>query len=125
MSESNVMSDQSEEDAALGSLHSTILPITTDEQYQVAIEKAFDYRGNVSIKTVDGRKIERYMFDRRHDVDEPYVRVIETTTSQRVSIKYTQITSVAFTGVDTAAGKSWRTWVKKVKQSKAHGPDVP
>ena len=36
-------------------------------------------------------------------------------------IAYTDIASLAFTGRDPAAGKSWEAWVKKYMERKAAG----
>ena len=39
--------------------------LASEEEIQVALEKAFDYRGDVSITRKDGSKLEGYLFDRR------------------------------------------------------------
>jgi hypothetical protein len=36
-------------------------------------------------------------------------------------IPYSDIAALAFTGRDTAAGKSWEAWVKKYMEKKAAG----
>jgi len=87
----------------------------------VALDQAFDYRGDVTVELAKGQVIEGYVFDRRADVPCPYIRVMATRNGRRVSIAYDQITAVSFTGRDTAEGKSWEAWVKKYKQKKAHG----
>jgi hypothetical protein len=38
-----------------------------------------------------------------------------------VKIPYAQIARLVFTGKDTAAGKSFETWVKKYQEKKAAG----
>ena len=40
---------------------------------------------------------------------------------EKLAVSYAQITRLAFTGRDTAAGKSWETWVKKYNEKKAAG----
>ena len=40
-------------------------PLATDEEIRIALEKAFDYRGDVTITRKDGAVIEGYLFDRR------------------------------------------------------------
>jgi hypothetical protein len=38
-----------------------------------------------------------------------------------VSIPYAEIAALAFTGRDTAAGKSWEAWVRKYWEKRAAG----
>jgi hypothetical protein len=38
-----------------------------------------------------------------------------------LNIRYSDIAGIAFTGKDTAAGKSFDAWVKKYKEKKAAG----
>jgi hypothetical protein len=40
---------------------------------------------------------------------------------RRRDIAYNEIAGLAFTGRDTAAGKSWESWVKKYADKKAAG----
>jgi len=41
--------------------------------------------------------------------------------SGKLSIAYSEIAALAFTGRDTAAGKSFAAWVKKYNEKKAAG----
>ena len=86
-----------------------------------ALAQAMDYRGDVTIHTDEGEIIEGYVFDRRTDVPEPYVRVIPKDNRPRVRIAEGRIARVVFSGRDTAAGKSWETWVRTYGQKKARG----
>jgi hypothetical protein len=98
--------------------------LATDEELQTALEKAFDYRGDLTITLKDGRKIEGYIFDRRSDgatLADCIVRVLPKDSNQKLAIRYSEIAHLAFTGRDTAAGKSWETWVKKYNEKKAAG----
>ena len=92
-----------------------------DEDRQYAMEHAFDYRGDVTITQADGRVVEGYVFDRRLDVDEPYIRLIPRDGGGRLKIPYDQVKEMTFSGKDTAAGKSWETWVKQYQEKKAEG----
>jgi hypothetical protein len=38
-----------------------------------------------------------------------------------VSVQYSDIAALAFSGRDTAAGKSWEAWVRKYWEKKAAG----
>ena len=53
------------------------------------------------------------------------VRVIPTAGPkdrlERIAVPYSDIAGLAFTGRDTAAGKSWEAWVKKYMEKKAAG----
>ena len=88
-----------------------------------ALEKAFDYRGDVTITRKDGSIVEGYVFDRRGGATLAFsvVRVLLPGTSQKTSIPYSEIAALAFTGRDTAAGKSFEAWVKKYWEKKAAG----
>lgn len=93
------------------------------EELREGIEKAFDYRGDVTVTLADGHSVEGYLFDRRlgADAQSSVIRLIPKTGAEKLSIPYAQITGLAFTGRDTAAGKSWEAWVKKYIEKKAAG----
>jgi len=88
-----------------------------------ALEKAFDYRGDVTITRKDGSKIEGYLFDRRTaaTLQDSIVRLYPKNANEKISISYADIAALAFTGRDTAAGKSWEAWMKKYAEKKAAG----
>src|ERR1700722_12619765 len=48
-------------------LEGQIPALATDEEIRAALEKAFDYRGDVTITRKDGSTVEGYIFDRRSD----------------------------------------------------------
>jgi len=95
----------------------------SEEEKQEAIEKAFDYRGDVTLTLKDGSKVEGYLFDRTSGAAAAsgYVRVIPTNSDQRQKIAYADIVALSFTGRDTAAGKSWEAWVRKYWEKKTAG----
>lgn len=88
-----------------------------------AFEKAFDYRGDVTLTLKDGRQINGYVFDRRSGktLADSAVRIIPATERTKLTIPYSDIAALAFTGRDTAAGKSFEAWVKKYWEKKAAG----
>ena len=49
------------------------------------------------------------------------VRLIPKTANEKISISYADIAALAFSGRDTAAGKSWEAWVRKYWERKAAG----
>jgi hypothetical protein len=104
-------------------LEGWIPQLASEEEIRIALEKAFDYRGDVTITRKDGSKIEGYLFDRRSGstLKDSLVRLYPKNSDEKVSISYADIAALAFTGRDTAAGKSWEAWMKKYAQKKAAG----
>jgi len=104
-------------------LEGWIPSLATEEEIRAALEKAFDYRGDITITRKDGSKIEGYLFDRRSaaTLKDSLVRLYPKNSNERVSISYADIAALAFTGRDTAAGKSWEAWMKKYAEKKARG----
>ena len=97
--------------------------LATEQEIRVALEQAFDYRGDVTIARKDGTKIEGYIFDRvaGATLSSSFVRVLPKDSNQRVKISYADIAALAFSGRDPAAGKSWDAWVRKYWTKKATG----
>ena len=97
--------------------------LASETEVQEAFEKAFNYRGDVTITRKDGTKLECYVFDRRpgRTLAESVVRVIPKESFEKLSILYSEIAGLAFTGRDTAAGKSWEAWVRKYWEKKSAG----
>jgi len=53
-----------------------------------------------------------------------FVRVLPKDSSQKLKIAYADIAALAFTGRDTAAGKSWEAWVGKYWEKKASSEGI-
>jgi hypothetical protein len=49
------------------------------------------------------------------------VRLFPRDVDQKISIPYAEIAALAFSGRDTAAGKSFEAWVRKYWEKKAAG----
>src|SRR5215467_4433499 len=83
--------------------------LASEEEVRQVLEKAFDYRGDVTITRKDGSKVEGYIFDRRtgKTLADSSVRLFPKDSNQKVSVSYAEIAALAFTGRDTAAGKSF------------------
>jgi hypothetical protein len=94
-----------------------------DAEVREALEKAFDYRGDITITRKDGSKVEGYLYDRRTGTTlaESIVRIMPSDRGSRVNIAYSDIAAIAFSGRDTAAGKTFDAWVKKYWEKKAAG----
>ena len=114
-------------EVAPGTVHETLqgwVPeVASDEELREALEKAFDYRGDVTVTRKDGSKVEGYIFDRvsGKSLASSFVRLLPKDSNQRVKISYAEIAALAFTGRDTAAGKSWEAWVKKYWDKREKG----
>jgi hypothetical protein len=104
-------------------LEGWIPELASEEELRVALEKAFDYRGDIKLTLKDGRVIEGYVFDRRTaaTLTESLVRMIPAKERTKVAVSYAEIAALAFTGRDTAAGKSFEAWMKKYREKKAAG----
>ena len=97
--------------------------LASEAELRDALEKAFDYRGDVTITRKGGNRVEGYIFDRRNGATlaESVVRLIPQNSHEKITIPYSDIAALAFSGRDTAAGKSWEAWVKKYWERKAAG----
>ncbi len=78
-----------------------------------AVELAFDYRGDVTVSLKSGESLSGYLFNRQVSGSDSYLEMFPSTSSDARRIRYDQIVSIAFTGEDTATGKSWETWIAK------------
>lgn len=104
-------------------LEGWIPELATDSEVRDALEKAFDYRGDVTLTLKDGARLEGYLFDRRPGptLQTSLARIIPNKDKTRVSVAYSDIAALTFSGRDTAAGKTFEAWVKKYWEKKAAG----
>ena len=78
----------------------------------------------MTITLKSGQKIEGYIFDRKikgPSLAECFIRVMPKDSTEKLSIAYSDVAALAFSGRDTAAGKSFAAWVKKYNEKKAAG----
>jgi hypothetical protein len=83
------------------------------------IDLAFDYRGNTTVVTVDGRALEGYLFNRNADAAEPFVEMFDVDGAGPLRLAYAEIRTIRFTGKNTAAGSSYAAWQRRREQEKA------
>ncbi len=104
-------------------LQGWIPELASEEEIRSALEKAFDYRGDVTITRRNGAVVAGYIYDRRQGdtLQRSMVRILPADGSPRQSIPFSDIANLVFSGRDTAAGKSWEAWVKKFMEKKAAG----
>ena len=104
-------------------LEGWIPELASDDEVRSALEKAFDYRGDVTITTRAGRKIEAYIFNRHTGTTlaDSWVQYFEPNVDGKQKLAYDQIARLEFSGKDRAAGKHWEDWVKAYNERKAAG----
>ncbi|MDE3153663.1 MAG: hypothetical protein KGN76_01085 [Acidobacteriota bacterium] len=104
-------------------LEGLVWQTATEAELREGLEKAFDYRGDVTLTLKDGTLVEGYVFDRRpgDTMAASVVRLYPKQGGGKVSVAFADIAGLTFTGRDTAAGKGWEAWVKQYWEKKAAG----
>jgi hypothetical protein len=104
-------------------LEGWIPSLASENEIREALEKAFDYRGDVTLTLKDGRVLHGYVFDRRTGatLEQSAVRVMPSEEKTKLTIPYSDIAALAFTGRDNAAGRTFEAWIKKYWEKKAAG----
>ena len=96
-----------------GSLEGRVFRPTSQQDLAEAIDLAFDYRGDVTLELTSGESVAGYLFNRDAAGSEPWIELFPAADPVPRKIAYANIASLAFTGEDTANGRSWETWVSK------------
>jgi len=94
------------------SLQGVAFTFQTEAERTEAIDKAFDYRGDVTL-TLHNEVVEGYIFNREPKAVPPRIEVFIKDSDDARVIPYADVTAITFTGKDTADGKSWDAWVSK------------
>ena len=104
-------------------LQGWIPSLATEDEIRIALEKALDYRGDVTITRRDGSVLEGYIYDRHSGktLEDSLVRMLPADGSPRLGVRYAEIAALKFSDRDPAAGKSWEAWVRKYWQKKEAG----
>jgi len=108
-------------------LQGWIPALATEAEIREALEKAFDYRGDVTVTRKDGSVVEGYLYDRFNaaTLEGSVVRIIPVpkpgAPTERVNVSYADVAALQFTGKDTAAGKRFEDWVKHYWEKRAAG----
>jgi hypothetical protein len=105
-------------------LHGWIPQLATPSEVHDALEKALDYRGDVELTLKSGATIEGYIFDRRSEgyvLEECYVRLLPKDRDEKLTVRYSDIARLEFSGRDAAEGKSFEAWLRKYRGKKAQG----
>lgn len=96
-----------------GSLEGRFFQPASIAELAEAVELAFDYRGDVTVSLKAGESIFGYLFNRQVNGSDSYLEMFPSDSSAARRIRYDQIAAIAFTGEDTATGKSWEAWIAK------------
>ncbi len=105
-------------------LEGWIPELATAEDLRTALEQALDYRGDVTITLKTGERIEGYVFDRRSagpNLDQCWVRLYPRGRDEKITVAFSEIARLEFSGRDMAAGKSFELWIQKYRTLKASG----
>jgi hypothetical protein len=104
-------------------LEGWIPPLASDEDVRQALEKAFDYRGDVTLTLKSGDKIEAYIFNRKTGATlaDSFLQYFTPAAPDKRKVSYAEIARLEFSGKDRAAGKHWEDWVKAYNEKKASG----
>jgi hypothetical protein len=97
--------------------------LTSDEDLRSVLDKALDYRGDVTLTLKSGERIEAFIFNCQSGptLAESFVQYFTPTAPEKRKVGFAEIAAVEFTGKDRAAGKHWEDWVKKYNEKKAAG----
>lgn len=97
--------------------------LVSEEDLRQALEKAFEYRGDVSLTLKSGEQIEAYIFNRQTaaTLADSYVQYFTPAAPEKRRVSYADIARLEFSGKDRAAGKHWEDWVKAYNDKKAAG----
>jgi hypothetical protein len=97
--------------------------LASDNDLREALEKAFDYRGDITITLKTGETIEAYVFNRftGPTLAQSWVQYFTPAATDKRKVSYAEIARLDFSGKDRAAGKHWENWVKQYNEKKAAG----
>jgi hypothetical protein len=97
--------------------------LASDGDLRVALEKALDYRGDVTLTLKSGERIEAFIFNCKNGATlaDSWVQYYTPSAPEKRKVGYAEIARIEFSGKDRAAGKHWQDWVKAYNEKKAAG----
>ncbi len=101
-----------------------VVDATDPGRLQHALQLSLDYRGDVTVtRRSNGLEVEGYLYDRVTGATpaDTVIRMIPSNGNDRVTIPFDDVEQLRFSGRDTAAGKSFETWMKKYVKKKLAG----
>ncbi|RPH81552.1 MAG: hypothetical protein EHM80_01975 [Nitrospiraceae bacterium] len=96
-----------------GSLEGRVFQPMSFAELAEAVELAFDYRGDVTVSLKSGKSLSGYLFNRQVNGSDSFLELFPSDSADVRHIRYDQVAAIAFTGEDTATGKSWEAWIAK------------
>lgn len=85
------------------------------------IEAAYDYRGYVTVTLKDGTLVEGFLFNRQYTnpklSQDNFIDIILKNKDRKLRLPVTRVLSIALTGEDCAAGKSYADYQAKQKDA--------
>jgi hypothetical protein len=97
--------------------------LASDDDLRQALEKALDYRGDVTVTLKSGEKVEAFIFNRSTGATlaDSWLQYFTPKAPEKRKLSYAEIARLEFSGKDRAAGKHWEDWVKAYNEKKAAG----
>ncbi len=98
--------------------------LSSPDDIRAALDKAFDYRGDVTLTLRTGERVEGYIFDRQcvgPRLEECLVRLFPKDRNEKISVSYADIAGIEFSGRDMASGRNFELWIQKYRQKKERG----
>lgn len=80
----------------------------SDARVAELVEKAFDYRGYVTVRRTDGSELVGFVYDRGSS----HIELFDETATKRFRVDLAEVADIAFTGED-AARKSQEIWERR------------
>src|SRR2546428_1513178 len=80
----------------------------TDSRLPELVERAFDYRGYITLRRSDGSELVGFVYDR----NATHVELFDEAATHRVRVPLAEVADITFTGEDTAR-KSQQMWERR------------
>ena len=99
-------------------LEGWIPTLANEEDLRQALDKALDYRGDITLTLKNGERIEAFIFNCQTGptLADSFLQYYTPSSNEKRKLSYTDIARVEFSGKDRAAGKHWEDWVKSASQ---------
>jgi len=94
----------------------TVLRPVSEDELVAAVDQAFDYRGDVTIELKSGESLVGYVFSRTATDSSAFLELFPTDQPGQITVQYSEIAAINFSGKDTAFGQSWESWIQKKKE---------
>lgn len=107
------MTDTKTHATGSGSLEGKTFRPTSPKEIAEAVDLAFDYRGDVTLELNSNECLVGYIYNKQAAGANPSMEVFPADNRAPRVIAYSDVVSIAFTGEDTANGKSWEAWASK------------